>query len=357
MMTKTLIQLMAVVLILNGCVEVEPFVDIQKNSNGNDLDSINILSESESNEIKKFIEDETRFDACVVMQGDKLIYRYGDVNVPYNAASVRKSVFSALFGIASDKGLISLDATLEELGIDDHVNPLSDTEKKATVRHLLTARSGVYLPSVGESAGMKRRKPVRGTYLPNEHFYYNNWDFNVLPIILENVTGKKLGVIIYEWLAVPLGMKDFVPSNVTYEYAIYTEHPQTRVYLSAEDLARFSSVYLTEGLWKGNQIIPSQWVFESTQKVSSEPQEADLVEHPFMEGYAYLWWIDEDENTFWADGAGGHFCIIDRQKNIAVILRNNTGMSDASITLYNADNPYEDNESGNQVFKFIKSKL
>lgn len=352
-----LILLIFSALVFQGCVKVDTFIDIKKNPNGTDLDKLNVFSQSTKDEITKYIERETRFDACIVMQGDKLIYSYGDINMPYNVASVRKSIFSALFGIAADNGLINLDATLGELGIDDSVNPLTSNEKTATIRHLLTARSGIYLPSIGESAGMKKRKPKRGSYLPNEHFYYNNWDFNVLPIILEKTTGKKLGDIINEWLAIPLGMKDFVPSNVTYQYANYTEHPQTRIYLSADDLARFSAVYLTKGLWKGNQIIPTPWVFESTQKVSSEPYEADLVEHPFMEGYAYLWWIDEDEQTFWADGAGGHFCIIDRSKNIAVILRNNTGMSGASLTLYNADNPYEDNESGSQVFKFIKSKF
>lgn len=342
---------------LPSCLSVDPYVDIIKNTEGKELPTKDVFSSSAKAEITNFIENQTRFDACIVMQGDKMIYSYGSVNMPYNAASVRKSIFSALFGIASDKGLIDLDATLGELGIDDKVNPLTATEKTATVRHLLTARSGIYLPSIGESAGMKRRKPARGAFLPNEHFYYNNWDFNVLPVILEKVTGKKLGEIINEWLAIPLGMKDFVPTNVTYEYAPITEHPQTRVYISAEDLARFSAVYLTNGVWNGRDIIPAEWVFESTQKVSSEPQEADLVEHPFMEGYAYLWWIDEDEKTFWADGAGGHFCIIDKQKNLAVILRNNTGLSPAGLIFYNADNPYEDNESGNEVYKFIKSKL
>ncbi|MDX2284921.1 MAG: serine hydrolase [Bacteroidia bacterium] len=345
------------VLMLQGCLSVDPFIEIDQNPYGTDIESIDLLSEASKTEITRFIEDNTRFDACIVMQGNKLVYSYGSIHVPYNAASVRKSIFSALFGIASDQGLIDLDATLAELGVDDSINPLTPTEKTATVRHLLTARSGIYLPSIGESAGMKRRKPSRGAYAPNEHFYYNNWDFNVLPIILERVTDKKLGDIIYEWLAIPLGMKDFVPSNVTYEYAGYTEHPQTRVYISAEDLARFSSVYLTGGAWNNSQVIPADWVVESTQKVSSEPEEADLVEHPFMEGYAYLWWIDEDEQTFWADGAGGHFCIVDRQRNLAVILRNNTGMSSSSLLLYNADNPYEDNESGNDVYNFIKSKL
>jgi CubicO group peptidase (beta-lactamase class C family) len=122
-------------------------------------------------------------------------------------------------------------------------------------------------------------------------------------------------------------------------------------------LARFSALYLTNGIWYNEQLIPATWVYESTQKVSYEPQDADLVEHPFMEGYAYLWWIDEDEQTIWADGAGGHFCIIDRANNLAVVLRNNTGMSPGSLFFYNADNPYEDNEQGDRVYKLIRSKL
>lgn len=356
MTTKRLTLLISIAILFQGCINVDPFIDIKKNQNGTDLQTLDLLSQSSKDDITKFIESQTRFDACVVMKGDKVIYRYGDYNMPYNAASVRKSIFSALFGIAEEKGIINLDDTMEELGIDDNVNPLTSTEKTATVRYLLTARSGIYLPAVGESEGMKRRKPARGAFLPNEHFYYNNWDFNVLPMILERETGKSLGTLINEWLAIPLGMKDFVASNVTYEYSNTTEHPQTRVYISAEDLARFSALYLTNGRWYNNQIIPAEWVFESTQKISYEPIDLDLVEHPFMEGYAYLWWIDEDQQTIWADGAGGHFCIIDRNNNLAVILRNNTGMSIGSLLFYNADNPYEDNPSGDEVFRFIKSK-
>ena len=344
-------------LLLGGCLSFSPSVDIVKNPAGADLEQVDTFSVAFGKELTDYIETNTRFDACIVMIGDKVAYQYGDIHTPLNCASVRKSVFSALYGIAAEKGLIDLDASLGELGINDSVNPLTETEKTATIRHLLTARSGVYLPSSGESEGMKRRKPARGAFLPGEHFYYNNWDFNALPIILERVTGKTTGELINEWLAVPLGMKDFVPSNLTYQFVDFTEYPQTRLYISAEDLARFSSLYVTDGRWNGQEVIPANWVTESTIKVSSEPQDADLVEHPFMEGYAYLWWVDEDENTFWADGAGGHFCIVDRARNMTVVLRNNTGLSTGGLIFYNAENPYMDNEAGNEVYKLIKSQL
>lgn len=345
------------VVAFGGCIKLDTFIEIEKNPFGTPLARNGMFSASETAEIDAFIANSTGFDACIALKGNEVIYAYGDIHIPYNAASVRKSIFSALYGIAEQKGLVDLDATLGELGVDDAVNPLTETEKTATLRNLLTARSGIYLPSLGESEGMKRRKPERGEFLPGTHFYYNNWDFNALPIILERITGKPLGELIYEWLAIPLGMYDFVPSNVTYESGDITEYPQTRVYLSAEDLARFGALYLSDGAWNGEAILTPDYVALSTQAVSTEPADRDLVEHPFMEGYAYLWWIDTDENTFWADGAGGHFCIVDKANDLVVVVRNNTGMSAGSLLFYNAENPYEDNEKGNDVYTLIRSKL
>ncbi|MFW5707190.1 MAG: serine hydrolase domain-containing protein [Bacteroidota bacterium] len=354
-MNPRLIAIPVLLVLFFGCVKVDPFIDLQVSPHATQLERLDTLSAEGKNEITAFIEDQTYFDACVAMFGNKVIFDYGDKNIPYNSASVRKSIFSALYGIAEDKNLVDLDATLGELGINDSVNPLTETEQTATLRHLLTARSGIYLPSAGESQGMKRRKPERGQYLPGEHFYYNNWDFNALPIILERITGLTLGELIYQWIAVPTGMRDFAPENVTYQFVDYTEYPQTRVYISAQDLARFGSLYLSQGKWNDTQVIPSDWVVTSVTAVSHESQDADLQEHPFMEGYAYLWWVDEDENTFWADGSGGQYCIVDKSKNLVVVVRNNTGMSPAGLVFYNAQNPYEPNETGNAVYKKIKS--
>jgi CubicO group peptidase (beta-lactamase class C family) len=47
---------------------------------------------------------------------------------------------------------------------------------------------------------------------------------------------------------------------------------------------------------------------------------------PF-DGYGYLWWIDKDNNTIWADGYGGQFLLIDTVQNLAIAQRNFTGNS------------------------------
>jgi len=343
--------------LLQGCVKIDTFVDIEKNPQATSLQTKNIISGTEKADISEFIKNKTYFDACVALHGNRLIYEYGNTHLPYNSASVRKSIFSAVYGIAQNKGLINLDATLGELGIDDHKNPLTETEKTATIRNLLQARSGIYLPAAGESEGMKERKPERGAYLPGEHFYYNNWDFNVLPIILERITGKSIGELIYEWIAVPTGMRYFSPESVTYQYVDYTEYPQTRVYISAEDLARIGALYLNKGKWNNKQVIPAEWVDSSVEAVSHQPEDADLLDNELMEGYAYLWWVDDDENTFWADGSGGQFLVVDKTRNLAVVLRNNTGMSPAGYILYEATERYEGNLKGNEVYKVIREKI
>lgn len=345
-------------LLLGACIRLDSFVPLVNKPDTQPLASLALLSADDQTSLNDYLKNQTYFDAAVVLRNDSLVYSYGAVFTPYNAASVRKSVFSALYGIAFAKGLLHPDSSLASLGIDDTTNPLSQQEKSATLAQLLSARSGVYLPSLGESEGMKRRKPARGRYAPGEHFYYNNWDFNALPIILQQITNKPVELLIDEWLASELGFTNYTTQHVTYEYNNQvSSFPQTRLYISAMDLARFGALYAMRGQWRGRQLIDTAWVSLSTSKISKEPADADLVENPFMEGYGYLWWIDDESGTFWADGAGGHFCIVDPARRLTVVLRNNTGMSGAGVLIYNATNNYEGNEGGYAVFQEVLKRI
>jgi CubicO group peptidase (beta-lactamase class C family) len=89
--------------------------------------------------------------AVMVVQDGKIIANWGNVSRKVNVASVRKSLLSALYGIAVSEGRIRLDSTLAELGIDDKPPTLTNAEKQATVRDLLMARSGIYHPAAHET--------------------------------------------------------------------------------------------------------------------------------------------------------------------------------------------------------------
>ena len=211
----------------------------------------------------------------------RVVWQWGDLNQKLPVYSVRKSLLSSLFGIIIAEGDLATDTTLAELGIDDKQG-LTDSEKQATVRDLLQSRSGVYHPAAYETPGMDKNRPERGQYATGEHWYYNNWDFNTLSTIFETASGQSIGDAFYQKVAVPSGMQDFTSGDVEYVLEDASVHPAATFRMTALDLSRFGLIMLNGGLWNGVQIIPANWVSEST-RVSS-----DLG---MFGGYGYSWWV------------------------------------------------------------------
>ena len=142
---------------------------------------------------------------CRVLKGDDVLYSAGPQDEPLPIHSVRKSIISALFGQLVDDGSVRLDSTLRELGIDDSP-PLTPAEKSATLEHLLTSSSGVYLPlnfdtSFDVFTNTAADWPSRESSVPGARFHYNNWDFNVLGEIYQRVSGTALFVAVDRLLA------------------------------------------------------------------------------------------------------------------------------------------------------------
>ncbi|MCR6110815.1 serine hydrolase [Bacillus sp. A301a_S52] len=220
--------------------------------------------------------------AVMVIYEGKVLLSWGEVAEPTNAHSVRKSFLSALFGIELEKGTFHLEETLSDFGINDHT-PLTDIEKSAYLADLLRSSSGVYLPAGEESWGMRRARPTRGAHLPGTYYYYNNWDFNVLGTIYNEGTDSDLFEDFYEQIARPIGMEDFELSHTEYKYENRrSQHPSYLFRMSARDFARFGQLYLQEGEWEGKQIIPKEWIEQSTSNHASVPNNT-------LFDYGYLW--------------------------------------------------------------------
>src|SRR5208282_5236986 len=166
-------------------------------------------------EIRGYVEEIGSTSAMIVQHG-VVVAAWGDVAHRSNLHSCRKSLLSSLIGIAAADGKINLDDTLEKLGIDDKKPSLTAVEKRATVRDLLEARSGVYHPTAYETKGMMEQKPPRGSHAPGTFWYYNNWDFNTLGYIYEQATGTKIFDAFYRQIAQPIGMQDFRPQDGHY---------------------------------------------------------------------------------------------------------------------------------------------
>ncbi len=102
--------------------------------------------------------------AVLVLHDGRVVFSFGDTRHKYMCHSIRKPLLGALYGIYVKKGIIDLDATLEELGIDDIPPSLSAAEKQATIRDLLMSRSGVYHEAAGEHESMIKARPERGSH-------------------------------------------------------------------------------------------------------------------------------------------------------------------------------------------------
>jgi CubicO group peptidase (beta-lactamase class C family) len=263
----------------------------------------------------------------------EVAYASGPQDLPLPIHSIRKSLISALIGQLVETGL-RLDTRLGQLGIDDCPG-LDATEKSATIEHLLTSSSGVYLPLKFETSfdvfnNEPMSWPKRGSSAPGERFHYSNWDFNVLGELYQRISGTSLFVAIDRLLAQPLGFRDWDPlqhSHLRYAddpLGATVRFPNYAVDMSARDLAVFGQLYLDGGERHGRHILSAEWIGQSTR-----PLVGTGLPHPF-EHYGYLWWVSTADSgllpagSYSAMGVGGQtLSVVPRHELVIVAMSDN----------------------------------
>ncbi len=260
--------------------------------------------------------------AVMVIARGAVVATWGELDRPFNARSIRKSMLSALYGIHVDAGHILLSRTLDELGIDDQDPALTVSEKQATVADLLTSRSAVYHASNCQGQASRDNLPPRGSHAPGTFWHYNNWDFNALDTIFEQCAHARIFEEFERRIAQPLQMEDFDARLGIVSGTPHSIHPCHQFRISARDLARFGVLYLNHGRWRTQQIVPQQWVAESTRAQARIPSGA---------GYGYMWWVAVEGNSplppqvalpdgaFAALGVGGQLLLIIPSRDLVVV--------------------------------------
>ncbi len=264
-------------------------------------------------------------ETVMIVVDGQVLDEWGEPARRRNVHSIRKSILSALYGIHVHEGQIDLGKTMANLGVDDNEPSLSAEEKQAKLGDLLKARSGVYHPALYETPAMKAARPARGSHPPGTFFYYNNWDFNVLGAVFERETKSNLFRDFQERIAEPIGMQDFRVEDGAYVTGADSVYPAYPFRLTARDMARFGLLFLREGNWRGEQVIPAAWVRESTTSYSDAGERG---------GYGYLWWIAVEgrhlpearvpDGSYSARGAGGHYILIVPPLDLVIVHRVNT---------------------------------
>lgn len=283
-------------------------------------------SSEKLDEVKQRAE-ESGYAAIMALHDGKVFLSWGEIAKNYKCHSIRKPFLGALYGIHVEQGNIDLDATLEELNIDDIPPGLTPEEKQATVRDLLKSRSGVYHEAAAEAPIMAETRPKRGSHEPDTFFYYNNWDFNALGTIFEQETGTKIFEEFKRRIADPVGMEDFSTENCYYQ--LEKEKSMHQAYsfrMSARDMARFGVLYQKNGMWKDTRIISSEWIAESTTSYS-------IYESTYGLGYGYMWKVCPEGSAlaemigqpgYFHTGIGVHAVVVLPKMKLVIVERLDT---------------------------------
>lgn len=285
--------------------------------------------------------DGSGYDAMMAVSDGKVFFSWGEVERNYWCHSIRKPMLSALIGFYTGANGIDIEATMAELEINDIEPSLSDQELEATVRQLMQSRSGVYHPAAGETQEMRDSRPLRGSHEPGTFFYYNNWDFNALGTIFQQITGTDIFEEFDSRIAQPIGMEDFNPESCQYSYEPeYSDHPVYAFRMSCRDMARFGVLYQKNGVWEGQRIIDEEWIEMTTATVS-------IMDSTTGIGFGYMWKTFPEGSLleemigysgYYHTGVGIHILIILPEIDLVIVQRLNT------------DGEYEDpSDSGMEI--------
>lgn len=230
--------------------------------------------------------------------------------------SVTKSVTSALIGIAIRRGEISgVDAPLLSFFENYDLSNIDERLHQATLADLLTMRSGiewhetdrpvdktnttVQLEASDDWIQFTLDQPMDAA--PGEKWAYNSGGSHLMSGIIRQATGSHSDEYAEQHLFGPLGISDYHWKKTPTGYS----DTEGGLYLEAEQLAKIGYLYLQDGIWEGERILPEGWVEASTSR-----RVDDLMELGW--GYGYQWWrTDRDGVEVWAAlGFGGQYLMV-----------------------------------------------
>lgn len=247
-----------------------------------------------------------------------------DETDPLHLNSCSKSFTSALVGIALEQGLIgSIDDPLSDYL--PQVLELEDADKQQiTLRHLLTHTSGLEWSEWGGGASNWeefRSAPNWVDYIlgrnlvtaPGAQFNYGTGATHLLTAALEQAVGMNALDYGRANLFEPLGM-DSVAWGTDPQGVI---DGGNGISMTARDAARFGQVYLDGGVWHGEQLIPADWLAESTTAQNNGAGDG-------TGSYGLSWWTrqfgTENYDTYYAFGAWGQYIFVVPELNLVTVI-------------------------------------
>jgi len=130
---------------------------------------------------------------------------------------------------------------------------------------------------------------------------YSNMTSHLLGIVVARACNRDLLSFAQEYLFGPLGIE---PGDWIQDWEGY-RNGHADLFLRPRDMAKFGLMYLDEGVFGGEQIVPAWWVEASLQTYSEDAWPYRIGTNFKDMGYGYQWWSARAGDRRW-DFAWGH---------------------------------------------------
>ncbi len=299
------------------------------------LDGFTFEYESKTRTLADLYTDMETSGLIILHEGRMIHESYGrgaDAGTRFTTWSLVKSITSTLVGFTVQDGLVaSVDDQLTTY-LPDLVGSAYDG---VTIKQALQMSSGIrYDPNLwngdmtdtmhfmtdsvvtGEQRAFDIAKSFKREHQPGTKFNYNTSESQILIELVRNVTGKTAADYLEEKVWRRLGMEHDAGWILDAPGADGAEVGGAFFNAALRDWARFGLFIEQDGNWKGEQLLPNDWVARATVSDDAHIKPGEV--HPnHNRGYAWHWWTYAD-GTFTASGANGQTLYVDQANDIVI---------------------------------------
>ena len=259
--------------------------------------------------------------SIVVVQGGEITYeRYHPLDDPdqlMESYSVAKSFTSAVIGLLVGDGLLDVDERAPVAAWDDPADP----RHAITLEHLLHMASGLEWTEEYGPDSLARQMfdaevasdipaAVELEAEPGTTFEYSTGTTAILAGIAIDTLGgvEEFDDYVDERLFGPLGITstELTRDGSGRWFGGFGANSTTR------DFARFGLLYLNDGIWDGERLLPEGWV-----DYSHEPSPANAQ-------YGAQWWMFRD-GAFEARGLWGQIVLVSQERDLVIAINTTQG--------------------------------
>lgn len=214
----------------------------------------------------------------VVHKGRIVAERYAPgfhKDMPLIGWSLSKTATNALVGMRVMDGVLSL----EDEALVSQWRDKEDPRRSITLEELMRMTSGLEFDQRQDAPWMlfvepddahfAASKPL--AYAPGSHWSYSSGNTNIIAAILRETFADEREYLRFpqERLFRPLGMRtaSLAPDDAgTFVSSAF-------LYASARDWARLALLYLQDGVWEGQRLLPKGWVENSLRATKESPDQ------------------------------------------------------------------------------------